>query len=160
MIGIMADSHDHLEAIRTAVELFNHEGVELVIHAGDLIAPFTAQEFMNLQTPLEAVFGNNDGERQGLRMAYENLCILEDLKELKISGRDIVVIHGKEQKLVDALAQSGNYDLVVRGHTHKKEIIDNKTLIINPGETCGYVSNERTVVLFDPIDMSWEVVYL
>ncbi|MGZ4857216.1 MAG: metallophosphoesterase [Methanobacteriaceae archaeon] len=160
MIGIMADSHDHLEAIRKAVDLFNQVGVELVIHAGDLIAPFTAQEFMNLQPPFEAVFGNNDGEKQGLRMAYENLCILEDFKELKISGRNIVVIHGKEQRLVDALAQSGNYDLVVRGHTHQKEIIDNKTLIINPGETCGYVSGERTIILLDPVDMSWEVVYL
>ena len=160
MIGIMADSHDHIEAIRTAVELFNQVDVELVIHAGDLIAPFTAQEFMNLQPPLEAVFGNNDGERQGLRMAYEDLCILEDLKELKISGRNIVVIHGKEQRLVDALAQSGHYDLVVRGHTHQKEIIENKTLIINPGETCGYVSGEKTVVMFDPVDMSWEFFYI
>jgi len=160
MIGIMADSHDHIEAIRTAVELFNQVDVELVIHAGDLIAPFTAQEFMNLQPPLEAVFGNNDGERQGLRMAYEDLCILEDLKELKISGRNIVVIHGKEQRLVDALAQSGHYDLVVRGHTHHKEIIENKTLIINPGETCGYVSGEKTVVMFDPVDMSWEFFYI
>jgi uncharacterized protein len=160
MIGIMADSHDHLEAIRTAVELFNQIGVELVIHAGDLIAPFTAKEFMNLQSPLEAVFGNNDGERQGLRMAYEGLCVLEDLKELEVSGRNIVVIHGKEQRLVDALAQSGNYDLVVRGHTHHKEVIENNTLIINPGETSGYVSGEKTVVLFDPVDMSWEVIYL
>jgi uncharacterized protein len=156
----MADSHDHIKAIRKAVELFNQLDVELVIHAGDLIAPFTAQEFMNLQPSLEAVFGNNDGERQGLRMAYENLCTLEDLKELKVSGRNIVVIHGKEQQLVDALAQSGNYDLVVRGHTHQKEIIRNKTLIINPGETCGYVSGEKTVVIFDPADMSWEVIYL
>jgi len=156
----MADSHDHLKAIRKAVELFNKVGVELVIHAGDLIAPFTAQEFMNLQSSLEAVFGNNDGERQGLGIAYQNLCILEDLKEIKVSGRNIVVIHGKEQRLVDALAQSGNYDLVVRGHTHQKEIIDNKTLIINPGETCGYVYGEMTVVILDPVDMSWEVVYL
>lgn len=160
MIGIMADSHDHLKAIRKAVYLFNQVGVELVIHAGDLIAPFTAQEFMNLQPPFEAVFGNNDGERQGLRMAYENLCTLEDFKEFKVSGRNIVVIHGKEQRVVDALAHSGNYDLVVRGHTHQNEIIDNKTLIINPGETCGYVSGEKTVVIFDPDDMSWEVVYL
>ena len=160
MIGLMADSHDHLGAIRKAVELFNQVGVELVIHAGDLIAPFTAKEFMNLKSSLEAVFGNNDGEREGLRAAYVNLCTLEDLKEIMVSGRNIAVIHGKEQRLVDALAQSGYYDLVVRGHTHQKEIIDNKTLIINPGETCGYVSGEKTVVILDPIDMSWEEIYL
>jgi len=41
MIGIMSDSHDHMEAIRAAVEVFNQAGVKLVVHAGDLIAPFT-----------------------------------------------------------------------------------------------------------------------
>lgn len=160
MIGIMADSHDHLEAIRSAVKVFNQEKVELVIHAGDLIAPFTANEFENLKPPLEAIFGNNDGERDILRVKYGEICKLEDFKELKVGGKTIAVIHGTQQPLVDALALSGNYDMVVRGHTHKKEVIEGKTLVVNPGETCGYISGEKTVMLLDPEDLSWEVIYL
>ena len=67
MIGIMSDSHDHMEAIKDAVKVFNSANVDLVIHAGDLIAPFTVNEFKNLQSPMEAIYGNNDGERRMLQ---------------------------------------------------------------------------------------------
>ncbi|HML05759.1 MAG TPA: metallophosphoesterase family protein, partial [Methanobacterium sp.] len=44
----MSDSHDNLDAIRKAVDAFNKAGVDLVIHAGDMISPFTAKEIQNL----------------------------------------------------------------------------------------------------------------
>jgi len=160
MIGIMSDSHDHIEAIGAAVKFFNRAEVELVIHAGDLIAPFTAREFKNLHSPLEAIFGNNDGERHVLRTAYEGISVLEDFKELEVDGRKIAVIHGTTEALVDALRKSGKYDVVVRGHTHQMGVSDGKTVVINPGEVCGYLSGEKTVMLLDTDDLSWEVVPL
>jgi predicted phosphodiesterase len=42
MIGIMSDSHDNVDAIRKAVRLFNTKDLDITIHAGDLISPFTA----------------------------------------------------------------------------------------------------------------------
>jgi uncharacterized protein len=160
MIGIMADTHDNMDSIRKAVQLFNKEEVELVIHAGDLISPFTAGEFQKLNSKLFAIFGNNDGERDGLKKAYRKICPLEDFKELSVNGKSIAVIHGTNEALVDALARSGNYDVVVRGHTHKLKIINGITMTINPGETCGYLSGDETVVLLDPVHLSYEVVYL
>ncbi|AEG19205.1 metallophosphoesterase [Methanobacterium paludis] len=160
MIGIMADTHDNLNSIRKAVQLFNKEEVELVIHAGDLIAPFTAGEFQKLNSKLVAIFGNNDGERDGLKKAYRDICHLEDFKEISVNHKSIAVIHGTNEALVDALARSGKYDVVIRGHTHKLEIINGKTMIINPGEACGYLSGNETVVLLDPVHLSYEVVYL
>lgn len=160
MIGIMSDSHDHLEAIRAAVEIFNQAKVDLVVHAGDLISPFTSKEFDKLQAPLEAIFGNNDGEMRGLRLAYAELCALEDFKELEVDGRKIAVIHGTNESMVDALRKSGKYDLVIRGHTHRTEIVKGQTMVINPGETCGYVSGVKTVILLDTHDLSWEAVQL
>jgi uncharacterized protein len=160
MIGIMSDSHDHLKAIRAAVEVFNQSKVDLVVHAGDLIAPFTSREFEKLQAPLEAIFGNNDGERRGLRAAYEKLCALEDFKELEVDGRKIAVIHGTNQAMVDALTESRKYELVIRGHTHQMEVEEGETMVINPGETCGYVSGVKTVILLNTRDLSWETVKL
>lgn len=160
MIGIMSDSHDHLKAIRAAVEVFNQSEVELVVHAGDLISPFTSKEFEKLQAPLEAIFGNNDGERRGLRAAYAKLCALEDFKELEVDGRKIAVIHGTNPVLVDALTKSRKYDLVIRGHTHQMEVAEGETMVINPGETCGYVSGVKTVILLNTHDLSWETVQL
>ncbi len=160
MIGIMSDSHDHMKAISAAVEVFNQSEVELVVHAGDLIAPFTSREFEKLQVPFEAIFGNNDGERRGLRAAYAKLCALEDFKELEVDGRKIAVIHGTNEMLVDALTESRKYDLVIRGHTHQMEVSEGETMVINPGETCGYVSGVKTVILLDTQDLSWETVQL
>lgn len=89
MIGIMSDSHDNIDAIRKAVKLFNTKEVDLTIHAGDLISPFTVIEFQKLDSELIAVYGNNDGEREGLKNAYNELCILEDFKEIFFRGMEI-----------------------------------------------------------------------
>ena len=160
MIGIMSDSHDNLDAIRKAVKIFNKEEVDVVIHAGDLISPFTALEFRKLDPELVAIYGNNDGEKEGLKVAYEEICILEDFKEISVEGWKFSIIHGSNQAIVDSLAKCGKYDVVIRGHTHKMEILNGETMIINPGEVCGYVSGEKTVVLLDTDDLSFEVIYI
>ncbi len=160
IIGVMSDSHDNLKAIKKAVKYFNSEQVEVVIHAGDLISPFTAREFLKLKAPLIAIFGNNDGERDGLRKAYQNICYLEDFKEISIDNLQIAVIHGTNQALVESLYMSGKYDVVITGHTHQIEAKIDRTLLINPGETCGYLTGDETVVLLDVGDLSHEVHYL
>jgi len=48
-VGIMSDSHDNMPAIRAGVEFFNERKVDLVIHAGDLVSPFTAREIKKLK---------------------------------------------------------------------------------------------------------------
>lgn len=160
MIGIMSDSHDNLDAIRKAVEVFNEAGVELVIHAGDLIAPFTAKEFKKLNCEFEAIFGNNDGERDILKQAYKDMCHLEDFKELEVQNRKIAVIHGTIEAIVDALVKSKKYDIVIRGHNHHQEIINGESMMVNPGESCGYISDKKTVLLLNPLDLSYETIFL
>jgi uncharacterized protein len=160
MIGIMSDSHDNIDAIRKAVKIFNNEDLDVVIHAGDLISPFTALEFKKLDTELVAIYGNNDGDKEGLKAAYKETCILEEFKEISVEGWKFSIIHGSNQAIVDSLAKCGKYDVVIRGHTHKIEILNDETMIINPGEVCGYVSGEQTVVLLDTDDLSFEVIHL
>lgn len=160
MIGIMSDSHDNLDSIRKAVNAFNEAGVDLVIHAGDMISPFTVREINKLNCDFRAVFGNNDGERDGLRLFFKGICYHDDIQELEIAGKKYVVIHGTNENVVDALVKSGNYDVVIRGHTHKLSVKKEKCMIINPGETCGYLSGKQTVLLLDPDDLSYETVFL
>lgn len=160
MIGIMSDSHDNIDAIRKAVKLFNTKDMDITIHAGDLISPFTAIEFQKLDSELIAVYGNNDGEREGLKNAFKDICILEDFKEISVDGWKFSIIHGTNPAIVDSIRKSGKYDVFVCGHTHKLEILNGNTLSINPGELCGYVSSKQTVVMLDTDDLSFEVIYL
>lgn len=155
-IGIMSDSHDHKENIRKAVDCFNDEKVELVIHAGDIVAPFTVQEFKNLKAPMKAVFGNNDGERIGLSKVFD---IHVHPLELTLDDKKIVVMH--EPFEINALQKSGVFDVIIHGHTHKK-IIDGRrdSLIINPGETCGWFSGEGSVVVLDTAEMDARLIEL
>jgi putative phosphoesterase len=85
MIGIMSDSHDNLPAIREAVQFFNEAKVELVIHAGDMISPFVAKEIKNLNAEFKAVFGNNDGERDGLRHFFKGICYKTDTVKYRLT---------------------------------------------------------------------------
>ena len=76
MIGIISDTQDNRSSIRKAVEVFNHAGCSLVVHAGDYIAPFTFKEFVSLEGDFLGVFGNNDGERKGLIKQFSQIGAL------------------------------------------------------------------------------------
>ena len=49
LIGIFADSHDHLDHIQRAVEVFNQAGCELVVFAGDLVSSFAVPPLRKLK---------------------------------------------------------------------------------------------------------------
>ena len=70
------------------------------------------------------------------------------------------MFHGTNKAITDALVKSGNYDVVISGHTHKQEIIEGKCIFINPGEICGYLSGKKTVVLLYLEDLNYEKVVL
>ncbi|HHK67173.1 MAG TPA: metallophosphoesterase [Candidatus Acetothermia bacterium] len=158
-LGIISDTHDNMLAIARAVELFNAEKVALVIHAGDFISPITANEFGKLRAPFAAVFGNNDGDRLYLVERFKEIGrIYPDYHEFEFAGRRAVVMH--EPKFIDSLIKSGDYGLLVYGHTHEIDIRVGETLVVNPGEACGWLTGKSTVVLLDSEDMTPRLVEL
>jgi len=158
----MADTHDRLEAVEKAVEFFNREGVEHVLHAGDLVSPFVAPIFKKLNAKLHYVWGNNEGDREFVRLKFGELGIrpLGDFASLELEGRRIALLHGTHQPIVNSLVKSGLFDIIVRGHTHRAEVIEGKTLVANPGEVCGYLSGRRTVAMLDLAKLRAEIIKL
>lgn len=158
-LGIMADTHDNLDATEKAVDFFNEEKVDHVLHAGDLVSPFTANILGNLDAKLHYVWGNNEGDklhcRSNLNEAGADLA--GSFASLDLGGKMIALLHGEDEEIVEALAESGKFDVVVRGHTHEPEIREDP-MVINPGPTSGYLSDRRTVALLDTDDMSAKVV--
>lgn len=137
-IGVISDTHDHVFYVRKAVTKFNDEGVDLVVHCGDWVAPFVVGCFKTLKAPLRGVFGNNDGDKFRHLVFKNNWGIdfeLEDrFLKLETEGRTIAVLHGDVPEVVDALVKCGDYDAVFHGHTHRhvNETVG-KTLSLNPG---------------------------
>ena len=157
-IGILSDTHDNLAPTQKAIELFNRSRVEHVIHAGDYTSPFTLKLFKELNCPYTGVFGNNDGDKLLLQERAEgNLHNQPYL--FTLNNRKIVVMH--EHHVVDALADSGHFDLVVYGHTHKPDVRKvRNTLIINPGEVGAWLYGTPTVALVDLNTMEGEIIGL
>lgn len=157
-IGIISDTHDDMERIKRAVTLFNEKGVSHVIHAGDLVSPFTFDFLVDLRAPLSAIFGNNDGDRVLLHTRAGGNIHTQPLS-LKLEGREIVVVH--EPLMVEALASSGRFDAVVYGHTHTPDIRKlNSTLIINPGKAARLHKGKSTMAILDTGKMEAEVIEL
>jgi hypothetical protein len=153
LIGLMADTHDNLPMVDKAIKKLNEENVELVLHAGDYIAPFVIPKFKELKAKLIGVFGNNDGDRELLRKRFsenEGLEIRGNFAEIKVDGLRVALLHGTDEELLKALIESETFDVVVHGHTHKAETYrKGKTLVVNPGEVCGYLSGKPTIVIYD-----------
>ena len=161
-IGMMSDTHDRLEAVEKAVKLFNSERVEHVLHAGDLVSPFVAPKFKELKAKLHYVWGNNEGDRELVRLRFGELGIatLGDFAAIELEGRKIALLHGTHKLIVDSLANGGLFDAVVHGHTHRAEVTEGKTLVVNPGEVCGYLSGRQTVAVLDLLRLSAEIIEL
>jgi putative phosphoesterase len=151
-LGIIADTHDRLPYIDKAVQKLNQEKVDLVLHAGDYSAPFVASHFEPLRAQMIGVFGNNDAEKALLKQNFDAIGaqILGRFAEVKAGGLKIALLHGEEAGLLESLINTGAYDVVLHGHTHQAGTSRHgKTLVVNPGEVCGYLSEHATFALLD-----------
>ncbi|MFH1007276.1 MAG: metallophosphoesterase [Candidatus Latescibacterota bacterium] len=159
LVGIISDTHDHRPAIARGVTLFNQRGVGLVLHAGDMVAPFTAKDFGKLDSPFIGVFGNNDGERVGLRKAFREIGeIHPGVHTFLHEGKKFALMH--EPSSLEVLIHSGDFDVTVYGHTHGVDVREGTTLVVNPGEACGWLSGRCTVAILDLERTEVEIVDL
>jgi putative phosphoesterase len=177
-IGIISDTHDDLEGVQKAIDVFNKEKVSLVVHAGDYVFPGVVERFGGLDerfrglesAKLVGVLGNNDGEKFGLLKKFEDIggeLKRSDLGEIEDEDNKnvrIAVYHGTDQNLREAAIQSGLYDVFIHGHTHvKRRAQKGKTLVLNPGTAHynfptfppagkkGWDEDQPTVIIYDTI---------
>ncbi len=155
-VGVISDTHDRLPTFRRAVAMLERLKVGAIFHAGDYVAPFAAKIIAPdvLRTPLHCVYGNNDGERKGLRAVLPNL--VDGPLTVKLAGRTIVMHHWIDWLKPADLAPA---DVVITGHTH--EVVNEKRggkLHLNPGECCGWVTDRCTMAILDLETLSAEIV--
>ena len=152
-IGVVSDTHNNSRNVREIVRLFNKEGVDHVIHTGDITRPGTLELFCDLLAPLSGVLGNNDVEVDELMKVAKlhSFYIQEPPLYLDFCGCNIVVVHDPRD-----LTQSTTSQAVValHGHTHQLRMEKRNTLtIFNPGECAGHMKGFNAIGILDLVTM-------
>ncbi len=149
-VGLLADTHDRVPAIAELVKQMAAADVTMVLHAGDYCAPFSLKPFEDAHMSMAGVFGHNDGDRQSLLQRAQSgfgAEIFESPHSLEIGGQRLLLVHdiGDVQK-----RSIGSHSVVVHGNTHKQEMkTRGDTLIVNPGEACGWLYGTPSAAILD-----------
>jgi putative phosphoesterase len=164
LIGLISDTHDRLPMVDKAVKMLNDEKVDLVLHAGDYVSPFVIPRFKGLKARLIGVFGNNDGDHEFLKRRFDedkHSEIRGNFAKLVVGNVKIVLLHGTDEELLNALIDSEAFDVVVHGHAHEAKVCrKGKTLVVNPGEVCGYLTGRSTMALLDTSKLEAKILEL
>jgi putative phosphoesterase len=139
-IAVLSDSHDHVQTLARALADANAAGAEVLIHCGDLCAPFIMRLLAEgFGGPVHVVFGNNDADGrllQTIAAQHSHVTLHGIYAEFEAGNRQIAAIHYPEP--ARRIAQSGALDLVCYGHDHT-QLLERvgDTWLLNPGEIMG-----------------------
>ncbi len=157
-LGLVSDTHGYLDP--DLVETFRDQGVDRIIHAGDIGQPDVLEE-LEAVAPVTAVRGNIDGGQ--LRFLP-----LEEI--IEVEGIRVAVLHiagspKRPRKAARSLLRREAPDVLVVGHSHIAVVGKvGDTLWINPGaagrqgfhhqrlaalldvEECGELSLKRVIL--------------
>ncbi len=122
VIGLIADTHGLLRPEAVAAL----EGVELILHAGDVGSRDVLVE-LGLVAPVLAVYGNVDDP-----FTPE----LDEQRYVDVGGWSLLVTHGHLLRRLspDALLRQYDAQVVIYGHTHRALVHRaGGRLVVNPG---------------------------
>ena len=126
-IAIVSDTHNNSANFNKIINWLNYEKIKVILHCGDICNQETINGAVkNFRGEIKFVRGNGDFD-------LENI---PETMEIDLGGKKIAFVH--YPKIAKKLAESGKYDLVFYGHTHKpwEEKVGNCRLV-NPGEVAG-----------------------
>ena len=143
-IAVVSDTHNNWPNFKKAIDWIKKENIQLILHCGDICN----QEVMNdsikyFATPQGEPRQGRGNEIKFVKGNGDYNMDLPDKIELEVEGKKIAFTHFPDG--AKKLAQSGKFDLVFYGHTHRpwdEKVIsrDGKNTechMINPGELAG-----------------------
>ena len=133
-VGIISDTHGHVELTRPAVRMFESLEVDRVLHCGDIGSPEVVELFE--QWPTDFVFGNCDTDQKALQAAIEHAGQTShgQFGEFELEGMRIALLTATNRGDSRPPSAAGEYQVVCYGHTHVAAIEQHgDTLVMNPG---------------------------
>jgi len=164
-IAVISDTHDNLDNISKVVSIINEQDVDILIHLGDYVSPFIKRVFDNLNEKIKenfyGVWGNNDGDKPFLLENLGQICNIVGRELLaEFGGKKVYAVHDCDEKVINAIAKSGDFNIVLYGHTHSTvtKKLNNGVLVVNPGEACGYLSQNASFAIVDTETMDANII--
>ena len=164
-VCIVSDSHDNRFLLEAAVKDGKARGAEAVLHCGDVVAPTTLRILNPIGLPVHVIHGNNTGDMFSLsRLSHNDDSVVKYYGQdagIHLAGKKIFMVHYPHY--AEAMATTGDWDIVCCGHNHKacikeiKNINNTITRYINPG-TVGGVGAAPTYVMADLETMNFDVL--
>lgn len=134
LLGVVSDTHSHVEFTQDAVRMFTSLEVDVVVHCGDIGSVSIIPLFPGL--PTHFVLGNVDWNVEEFRKAIARAgqTFHGRFGKLEVAGRRIALLHGDDEHLLRDTIQHEDVDVVCYGHTHMAEDhLENGKLVVNPG---------------------------
>jgi putative phosphoesterase len=133
-IAVVSDTHGHVANTNAAIGRIRGEGVQAVLHCGDIGSPAIIPLFS--EWPTHFVFGNVDDDRESLAEAIRaaGQTCHNRFGAIRLGEVRIALLHSDDQSRFDDTIASGEFDLVCYGHTHVAEQHRvGQTVVLNPG---------------------------
>lgn len=161
LIAIISDIHDNIPNLKKVLDYCAKNKVEKIICCGDL-ATIEALDFLNdnFEGEIFWTFGNMDqghvADYPFENNRYKHTEIFPDFGHVEIKNRKIAFVHYDD--VARELCESGKYDFVFHGHTHKPwtEVIGKCTLL-NPGNVANQIYSP-TFAIWNTKDNSFILV--
>lgn len=149
-IAILSDTHNNVGNSQLALKFIAGAGINTIIHCGDVIDPEILEYFGEYRIFL--AYGNGDYPRELKERIswFRDDNISAAFLELTLDGKQIFITHGHDRSMLNNAIESGKFDYVFHGHTHRyRDENFGKTRVINPGALGGRKIEARSFVLLD-----------
>ena len=147
-IAILSDTHSRYHSVEKAVALLQQRNVNFILHCGDIEDADTVWLFHGFTAHF--VLGNCDAEPLSIQQAIYGIGgeLHRPYGRLELEGVPIAFLHGDDTRLMKKIEESGDFDFLFYGHTHRAaEHRTGPTRVINPGAL--HRADPKTFVLLD-----------
>lgn len=149
--AVISDTHDSILSTQDALNLIAAEGVDTIIHCGDMTTAYTAELLRDFC--VYHAWGNCDYAAADIQTALRS-CKPGSRSDRWIKavfdGKMIGAVHEEASREFANMLDSGLFDYIFVGHTHRKsDRTVGSTRIINPGAIGGAHRGERGFIIID-----------
>ncbi len=160
-IAVMSDLHDNVADWDLMVKILSDRNIRVLINCGDTVAPSMLQRIsQTFAGQIHTVFGNNadrDLETQ-VAQTLTNVTHHGDRGGVDLADTRIGFVHYPE--VAEAMAATGEFDLVCHGHSHlKRWEMKGACRLLNPG-TAGGMFGYPSFALVEVLELRHEFVDL